>query len=216
LKEHILADFTQDKREIYEGLRSLQFAMSAESNIFDALYDTVDRLEGVEGRKYIILIASGRDTFSKHTLDQTLKKVQNSKDIAIYSVSTGQALRQYADTHNLMRYLCPITSFSCRTEWLQADNQMKSFAKMTGGKFYAPLFQGSFRDVFGDIAQTIRNQYSLAYHPSNPAQDGSFRKIKVELVGPDGNPLKMRDEKGHDVKYSVVSREGYRAKREVE
>src|SRR6185312_5043637 len=216
IREHILADFTQDKREIYEGLRSLQFAMSQESNLFDALYDTVDRLEGVEGRKYIILIASGMDTFSKHTLDQTLKKVQNSKDIAIYSVSTGQALREYLESHGGSNVLCPITSFSCRTEFLQADNQMKSFAKMTGGKYYAPLFQAQFREIFADIGQTIRNQYSLAYHATNPAQDGSYRKIKVELVGPDGKPLKMRNEKGKDVKYQVVSREGYRARREVE
>jgi VWFA-related protein len=216
VREHILADFTQDKREIYEGLRSLQFAMSRETNLFDALYDTVDRLEGVDGRKYIILIASGRDTFSKHTLDQTLKKVQNSKDIAIYSISTGQALREYAESHGLMQYLCDITSFSCRTEFLQADNQMKTFARLTGGKYYAPLFSAQFREIFADVGQTIRNQYSLAYHPTNPAQDGSYRKIKVELVGPDGKPLKMRNEKGHDVKYTVVAREGYRAKREVE
>ena len=131
-------------------------------------------------------------------------------------MSTGQALREYAESHNLMRYLCPITSFSCSTEFLQADNQMKTFAKMTGGKYYAPLFSAQFREMFNDIGQTIRNQYSLAYHPTNPAQDGSYRKIKVELVGPDGKPLKMRDEKGHDVKYTVVAREGYRAKREVE
>jgi VWFA-related protein len=216
IREHILADFTQDKREIYEGLRSLQFAMSAETNLFDALYDTVDRLEGVEGRKYIILIASGRDTFSKHTLDQTLKKVQNAKDIAIYSVSTGQALREYAESHGLMQYLCPITSFSCRTEFLQADNQMKTFAKLTGGKYYAPLFTAQFREIFADVGQTIRNQYSIAYHPTNRAQDGSYRKIKVELVGPDGHPLKMRDEKGHDVKYQIVAREGYKAKQQVE
>jgi len=44
----------------------------------------------------IILISSGRDSFSKHTLDQTLKKVQASKDIAIYTVSTGKALLNYA------------------------------------------------------------------------------------------------------------------------
>ena len=79
IRPHILADFTQDKREIYEGLRSLQFAMSAESNLFDALYETLDRLDEVEGRKYIMLISSGRDTFSKHTLDQIYKKVQACK-----------------------------------------------------------------------------------------------------------------------------------------
>lgn len=217
MREHIISDFTQDKREIYQGLRSLEFPMSAESNLFDALFDTVDRLEGVEGRKYIILISSGIDTFSKHTLDQTLKKVQNSKDIAIYSMSTGQALREYAESHGLTQYLCGMRmTINCEMDYAQADNQMKSFAKMTGGKYYAPLFTAQFREDFADIGQTIRNEYSLAYHPSNSAQDGSYRKIKVELVGPDGKPLKMRDEKGHDVKYTIVAREGYRAKREVE
>ena len=104
LKAHILEDFTQDKRAIMGAVSSLQpgMAMSQETNLFDSLYDTLDRLENMEGRKYIILISSGRDSFSKHTLDQTLKKVQASKDIAIYTVSTGKALLNYAETHGLM------------------------------------------------------------------------------------------------------------------
>lgn len=216
IRTHILADFTQNKVDIYEGLRSLHFAMSAETNLFDALYDTLDRLEDVEGRKYIMLISSGRDTFSKHTLDQIYKRVQASKDIAIYAIGTGAALRTYAEAHGMSSHLCGIDNFSCRTEYLQADNQLKTFAKMTGGKFYQPLFEGSFKDAFADIAQTIRNQYTLAYRPTNQAQNGSFRKIKIELVGPDGSPLKMRDQDGKDVKYQIVAREGYKAKHEVE
>jgi len=216
IKPHILADFTQDKREIYEGLRSLRFAMSREANLFDALYETLDRLDEVEGRKYVMLISSGRDTFSKHTLDQIYKKVQGAKDTAIYSISTGAALREWAESHGATSQLCNITSFSCRTEWLQYDNEMKTFAKMTGGKFYQPMFAGSFKDAFVDIAQTVRNQYTIAYRPTNPKQDGSFRKIKVELVGPDGTPLKMRDEKGKDVKYQIIARDGYSAKHQVE
>jgi VWFA-related protein len=218
IRERILQDFTQDKQAIAGSLSMLRpgMAMSQETNLFDALYDTIDRLENVEGRKYIILISTGRDTFSKHTLDQLLKRIQGTKDIAIYAISTGQALRNYLETHGASRYLCDITSFNCRMEYLQADNQMKTFARMTGGRAYLPLFDAQFKEAFADIGQTIRNQYSLAYHPTNPSQDGSFRKIKVELVGPDGKPLKMRDEKGKDVKYQVVARDGYRAKREVE
>src|SRR5262245_58628667 len=179
MRPHILTDFTQDKRGILEGVRSIQpgMAMSAETNLFDALYDTLDRLDGVEGRKYIILVSSGRDTFSKLTLDKILKKVQASKDIAIYSISTGAALRNYLESRRAMGYLCPITDFSCSTTYAQADNQMRTFARMTGGKYYQPLFQASFKDAFADIGQTIRNQYSLAYHPTNSAQDGTFRKI---------------------------------------
>jgi len=218
IRPRIVADFTQNKGDIMEGIRGIQpgMAMSAETNLFDALYDTLDRLETVEGRKYVILVSSGRDTFSKLTLDKILKKVQASKDTAIYAIGTGQALRNYLESHGAMQYLCPITDFSCSTTYAQADNQLQSFARMTGGKFYKPLFQASFKDAFADIASTIRNQYSLAYHPTNAAQDGGYRKIKVELVGPDGTPLKMRDEKGKEVKYQIISREGYKAKREVE
>lgn len=220
LRAHIVQDFTQDKRAIQASVSMLRpgMAMSQETNLFDALYDTIDRLEGVEGRKYIILVSSGRDTFSKKTLDQALKKVQASKDIAIYSIGTGQALRNYLESHGALRYpyACDLTDFSCSTTYAQADNQMRSFARMTGGKAYFPLFQASFRDAFADIGQTIRNQYSISYHPTNRAQDGSYRKIKVELVDGTGQPLKMRNEKGKDVKYQVVAREGYKAKQEVE
>ncbi|HYL93873.1 MAG TPA: VWA domain-containing protein, partial [Alphaproteobacteria bacterium] len=198
------------------GLSTLTVAMSAETNLYDALYDTLDRMESIEGRKYLILIASGRDTFSKKTYDQLLKRVQASKDIVIYSVGTGQALRNYAETHGLMRYLCGITSFSCSTEFAQFDNQMKTFARLTGGKAYFPIFQAQFREIFGDIGEQVRNKYSISYHPTNRAEDGSYRKIKVELIDDKGGPLRMKDQKGKDVKYQVVAREGYKAKREVE
>lgn len=218
LRPRLLSDFTQDKNAIRGAIASLQpgMSMSSETDLFDALYDTIDRLENVEGRKYILLISSGRDSFSKHTLDQTLKKVQGSKDIAIYTVATGKFLLNYAESHGLMRYLCQITEFNCEMTFVQGDNQMRTFAKMTGGKFYEPIFDGQLPEVYNDIAQQIRNQYSIAYHPTNTAQDGSYRKIKVELVDESGHPLKMRDQKGKEIKYQIIAREGYKAKQQVE
>jgi VWFA-related protein len=218
LKAHILEDFTQDKQAIMGAVRSLQpgMAMSQETNLFDSLYDVIDRLEGIEGRKYIILISTGRDSFSKHTLDQTLKKVQASRDIAIYTVSTGKALLNRAQAGGWVRALCGIEEFNCNMTFLQADNQMKTFSKMTGGRWYEPVFDGQLPEVFNDIGQTIRNQYAISYHPTNHAQDGSFRKIKVELVDETGHPLKMRDEKGKDIKYQIIARDGYKAKQQVE
>ena len=46
--------------------------------------------------------------------------------------------------------------------------------------------------------------------------DGTYRKLKVELVGPDDKPLEIKDEKNHDVKYQIIARDGYTAKHEVE
>ena len=66
----------------------------SERNLFDAVFDTLDRVDHIEGKKYVILISSGRDTFSKLNLDKILKKVKSSKDITIYPISIGRELRE--------------------------------------------------------------------------------------------------------------------------
>jgi len=215
MKPHILVDFTQDKREVFGALRQLSVPTWNETNLFDALYDAVDRLDRLQGRKYIILISSGRDTFSKLNFDNVLKKLRETHNITIFVISTGQFLRQLTD--------CPRTSIDVinpcsdvRMDYLQADNEMNTIAHMTGGQAYFPRFQAAFPEVFGDIAQSIRNQYVLAYHPTNAKQDGTYRKIKVELTDGEGHPLKIHDQKGKDVKYMIVARDGYKAKQEVE
>jgi len=209
MRTYILVDFTQDKRAILGALGTLRIPGFSETNLFDALYDTLDRVDRIEGRKYIILVSSGRDTFSKINLDQTLKKVKATPNVTIYAISIGRALREMADARGMVG---PIMS----TDFLQADNQMNTFAKMTGGKAYFPRFTGELPEDFRDIASNIRNQYDLAYHPTNPKLDGTYRKLKVELVAPDGGPLKIRDQKGKDVKYEIIAREGYTAKHQVE
>jgi hypothetical protein len=101
-------------------------------------------------------------------------------------------------------------------DWYQADNEMQTFAKLTGGRFYQPRFEGDFVDTFKDISGDIRHQYMIAYHPTNPKLDGTYRKLKVDVVAANGGPLKIRDQKGKDVKYQIVAREGYTAKHTVD
>jgi len=210
MKPQILVDFTQDKRAILGGLNMLRIPGFSERNLFDALFDTLDRVDRIEGKKYIILISSGRDTFSKLNLDQILKKVKSTKDTTIYSVSIGRQLREWLEAHGYAG------SWGQTTDWLQAENQLTTFARLTGGRFYNPRFEGELPGIFHDIAADIRNQYSLAYHPTNTKLDGTYRKLKVELQGPDGGPLKIRDQKGKDLKVIVYAREGYTAKHQVE
>ena len=220
MKPQIVVDFTQDKRALLSGINSLRIPMFSETNLFDALYDTLDRLERIEGRKFIILISTGCDSFSKLTYDQALKKVKGTHDVTIYAVSIGQAVRLWAESRGYTRYLhCTggpqFEEASAQMDFLQADNQMTTFAKLTGGKAYFPRFQGQLREIIPDIGASIRNQYVLAYKSSNPKLDGTYRKIKVELVAPDGSPLKI-NVNGKKTKYQILAREGYTAKQVVE
>src|SRR5947209_4045469 len=209
MRPHILVDFTQDKRAVYGALNQLRIPGFSERNVFDALYDTLDRLDRLEGRKYIILVSTGADTFSKLNLDQILKKVKSTRNVTIFSVGIGRALVEYLETRGAMG---PISSLT----YLQAENQLSTFSRMTGGRAYFPRFQGELPEIFHDVASDIRNQYNLAYHSTNTKLDGTYRKLKVEIVGPDGSPLKVKDQKGKDVKIQVMARDGYTAKHTVE
>jgi len=209
LRTHILTDFTQDKRVTAEALNSLTIPGFSDTNMFDALSETLDRLTRIDGRKYIILVGTGRDTFSKLTLDKILAKVKQAQNVTIFAIGTGQLVRELADARGRMGGIA-------RMDYLQADNQMKTFAQMTGGQAYFPMFQGALPDVFSQINQSIRNQYVVSYRPSNIKQDGTYRKIKVELVDNEGRPLRMVDEKQKVLKYSVIARDGYKARLPVE
>jgi VWFA-related protein len=215
MKPHILADFTQDKGEIYGALNQLRIPGFAETNLFDALYDTLDRVEGIEGRKYIILITTGVDTFSKLTLDQITKKVKDTHDVTIFPISVGFAWREWFESQGMAAphgLGIPVSEI----DYLQADNEMNTFARLTGGRAYFPRFEGELPAIFGQIGGDIRNQYNVAYRPTNAKLDGSYRKLKVEVVAPDGGPLKVHDQHGKDLKYMVIAREGYTAKHTVE
>lgn len=213
----ILVDFTQDKNALIQGLNSLRMPGFSETNFFDALYDTLDRMDRVEGHKYIILISTGLDTFSKLTLNQIEKKVKDSHDVTIFAISIGWLLREYCEVQHCTSFSHGMSSYGMASiDWLQADNEMNTFAKLTGGRFYQPRLEGDFVDTFRDISEDIRHQYMIAYHPTNPKLDGTYRKLKVEVVAPDGGPLKVQDQKHKEVKYQVIARDGYTAKHTVE
>jgi len=209
LRPEILSDFSTDKRAAYEAMQRLRIAAYSESNLYDAVVDTADRMSEIEGRKAIVLIASGVDTFSKLTFDKTRRALQTA-GVPIYAIGLMQALREWYDARGA---LGPIA----RLDFLQADNQMRTFAKETGGQSFFPRFYGEFPSIFGAISQSLRNQYALAYTPSNQERDGKYRKIKVELVNPaTGEALRVLDEKNKPIKYQIIAKAGYNAPRAVE
>jgi len=205
LQTHILSDFTNNQQLVADSLRSLTIPTFSDTDMFDALYETLDRVSRVEGRKYVILIGTGRDTFSKLTLDKMLAKIKATPNVTIFTIGTGALINELGGGGG-MREL----------NYLQAQNQLKTFASMTGGMSFSPLFQGELADDFAAINNSIRNQYVLTYRPTNAKTDGSYRKIKVVLVDNEGHPLQMQDEKGKPLKYSVIARDGYNASRPVE
>jgi VWFA-related protein len=203
MKPRLEVDFTQNKDEVRQAIYHLYFPGFSESNVFDALLDTTDRLKDVKGKRSILLMASGVDTFSKHTLDQTMKELRGS-DVPIFVVGLDKPITNYLELHGGLRT-------TARMDYLQAENQMKTFAQMTGGFAWFPQFDGEIPGIMHDVADFLRHQYSITYTPTNHSADGKYRKVKVELTAPDGSPLVVTDQKGKKQKWVVYAREGYTA-----
>lgn len=185
IRPEILVDFTQDKGMVYNSLRRLNFPAYRESNLYDTVYDTLDRLEEVDEKTAIILLCSGLDTFSKKNLGETLDRVKRANAV-IYAVSLGGNFRARYE-----QYMGSIQ----RLDLYQADAFLKAITKYTGGESFFPRFLSEFPGIFQSISALLRTQYSMGYVSSNPKQEGKYRKIKVEVkadVDGDGNPDKLK------------------------
>jgi VWFA-related protein len=194
LKITLQQDFTQDKRAVDEAIRTLGFPGFHEAVLFDAVFETVNQLRDVKGKKSILILATGYDTFSKHNLDQILNRLKET-DVTIFSVSTAEQVDVRSPNGGGLGYL-------------QAKNQLNTFSRMTGGYAFFPRFDGEMPDIFNTVAAYLRSQYTLVFSPST-AQDGRYHKLVVQAVDDQGNPLEVVNKKGKMKKVVVTAREGY-------
>ncbi len=190
IRPEILVDFTQNKAEVYNALRKLNTPAFRESNLYDTVYDVLDRVSELDGKVAMVLVSSGLDTFSKRNLSETLDKVKEG-NVVIYPISLGGNARVRNDYNT-----------STRMDLFQAEAVLKYFARYTGGVAFFPRFVQAYEGIFQTISALLRSQYSLGYVSTNTEKDGKFRKIKVEVVADvdgDGKPDKLK----------VQHREGY-------
>jgi Ca-activated chloride channel homolog len=220
-----LTDFTNDPTRVNQVVNLLlrNQPTSREANLFDALklvlvggradsvvlenkenrwqeYAGMSSLQG--RRKAVFLISTGIDTFSKINYDEARKIAQNA-GVPIYIVGTGNLyLKKYDHQMSAEDGLGGATSPG-RLTFLQAQNQLRTFAQETGGAYFPVTFPSELPSVLQTINVLLRNQYSLAYNPGN-LRDGKRRKIIVK-VDVDG------DGKFDDKEYEVRSRQYYNA-----
>ena len=204
-----IVDFTDDKQKLMSAIQLLirNNPAFSESNLFDTLKfvlrggkgDAVVLEDGkgadkngqmnyaglyeVSNRTAVLLISSGIDTFSKINFDNARKIVENS-GVPVYSIGIGNLfLKKYDNSAmmdpaqgNQMLYGIPD-----RMTMLQAQNQLKTFADSSGGKYFPVTFPGEIPSVLQTIQAMLRNQYSLGYTPTNTRKEGKRRKIQVRV-----------------------------------
>ncbi len=171
MRPEILSDFSTDKRKAYEAMQRLRIAGFSESNLYDALTDTAQRMSDIEGRKAIVLISSGVDTFSKLTFDKTRKILQNA-GVPIYAIGLMQALREWYDARGYMGSIQ-------RLDFLQADNQLRTFTRRPA----AGLLPAVLRGVPIDLRLRLPGAAQSVFAHLSSQQPGARRQVPQNQSG---------------------------------
>ena len=202
-----ITDFTNDPNRLRQAVDILLRNSPAfrENNLFDSLKfalvggkgDSVVLENSKEAtaeygglvnvqakRRAIILVASGINTFSRTNYDEVRKIIQNA-GIPIYIISTGNLF--FKRYENQLPATDSISGTPGRLTFLQAANAMNTFAKESGGMHFPVTFEGELPSALQSINALLRNQYSLAYEPTEKREPNKKYKIEVKVdVNGDG------------------------------
>src|SRR5271167_366598 len=141
-------------------------------------------------RRVMILISDGDDNLSTHTRGEAIEMAQRTS-VVIYTISTSTQWIQLSQTD-------PDKLANRKTHLTEGDKILQDLADETGGRAFFPYHVDDLDQSFQDIGDELRNQYSIAYMPTNYVLDGRYHKIRIEVP----------DHKG----YQVRARRGYFAK----
>jgi Ca-activated chloride channel family protein len=141
-------------------------------------------------RRVMILISDGDDNLSNHTRAEAIEMAQRTS-VVIYTISTSTQWIQLSQTD-------PSKLADRKTHLTEGDQILRDLAEETGGRAFFPYHVDDLDQSFQDIGDELRNQYSIAYNPTNGTLDGRYHKIRIEVP----------DHKG----YQVRARRGYFAK----
>lgn len=132
--------------------------------LYDAVIASADHLaKGAKrDKKVLLIVTDGVDNESRESLEQAIRKVQDDKGPAIYTIGI------LGDEPGIKR----------------AKRALQSLSDQTGGVAFFPKDLAEVDEISQDVARDIRNQYSITYKPTNPRSNGGYRKVKVEARAP--------------------------------
>ena len=145
--------------------------LTTSTAIWDAVWVTSNDLLAISAdntRRTIILLTDGRNTSGQMKMHEAIERAQKS-DALIYAVGVGDSYQGGVD-----------------------EGSLKKITEQTGGRAYFPHNESELRNAFAQIQRDLREQYLVAYSPSNKARDGSYRRIQIEVVDPELRKQKLR------------------------
>ena len=173
----LLLDRTRDSDALLDKLTFVQ--TKGQTALYDATYLGVERVtRGAHQKRAVLLISDGQDNSSRYTFSE-LRRLLKETDVIIYAVGF-------------------VNSHDDSTLGYAGRAILEELASVSGGKAFFPSTSAEMNDTFERIALELRTQYSIGYRPTNFANDGKWRKIKIKVQPPRGFPrLFVRGREGY-------------------
>lgn len=161
--------FTRDISSIVRAIEAFPPPIGATA-LLDGIVQASEYLAEVQGRRVIVIVSDGDDTYSETTFEKTLKSLQISNS-QVYVVKT-------TDFENFVRTKTRRGNANLRQ--LTAERRMIDITAQTGGTVYSPIDEKELDDAFRQIAAELSQQYILSYYPENDER-GAFREISLKV-----------------------------------
>jgi Ca-activated chloride channel family protein len=155
--------YTADLKRIDEGIDHIH--LGAATALFDAVYLASRSLDRRQGRKVMVLITDGGDTISRIDYKGAARAAEEAEAL-VYSI-----------------IVVPIENSAGRE--IGGEHALIQLSEDTGGKYYYATSMSQLDEVFRQISDELRNQYLLAYYPSQRTSNSQFRRIQVGVSGPE-------------------------------
>jgi Ca-activated chloride channel family protein len=173
-------DFTSDPKNMSDALAHIDTRGS--TALYDALIGSLDHLKkGHKDKRVLLVVTDGVDNASRESFEQTIKVAEQS-NATIYTIGVFSDEDRRTEKGDLRK----------------ARKDLKALAEATGGEAFFPATLEEVTPICEEVAKEIRNQYTLGYYPTNPAKDGTFREVKVQVIPPSGyDRLSVRTRVGY-------------------
>jgi VWFA-related protein len=200
-----ICGFSRGHDAAREALSSLRAPPFSELNFYDAVVETLLRMpvmQVVTGRKVLLVISSGLDTFSKATYQDALQAAGQS-GMPIYAIDLGPVIRSRASlSSNTVPY--------AHLDWPRAESGLQRIAQASGGRMSALPSTLDIAGVYDDLMENLRVRYVITYKPTADPNMNGARIVRIELIDSrTGGPLRIVDASGRLVRSKVIVEESY-------
>ena len=164
-------DFT-DKLDLLDTAVEKVSKTGSQTALYDAVWQFSDeKLRSVPGRRVIVLITDGDDTFSRADLRDAIDIAQRT-ETTIFGISTKAG------------FLGTVPGVEAGTVKDKGDKFLTQLCEETGGEAFFTGDMLALEKAFTKISEELRSQYIITYHPANQNYDGRERKIEVRFTDP--------------------------------